>query len=320
MKLLVTGANGFVGRAVCRHAKSHTMAVRAAVRRKESRPDDIESVIVGNIDGNTDWQAALAGCDAVLHLAARVHVMADQAVDALAEYRRVNVDGTLHLANQSAKAGIKRFVFVSSVKVNGESTQPGKSFTADDVPDPQDPYGISKCEAEVGLRALATKTGMEVVIVRPPLVYGPDVKANFAMMLRWLERGTPLPLGAVTENRRSFVSVLNLSDFLLTCVRHPGAANQTFLVSDDNDMSTATLLRQQAALIGKRARLFYVPVSLLRIGSTLLGKQNIYQRLCGSLQVDIQKNKELLGWAPITAIKDRKSRHVTRQLDLENVD
>lgn len=230
--------------------------------------------------------------------------MNEEAADPLAEFRRVNVEGTLRLAWQAAEAGVRRFVFVSSIKVNGEHSQPGQPFTADQTPAPGDPYGVSKMEAEQGLRVLARETGMEVVIIRPPLVYGPGVKANFLAMMRWLQRGVPLPLGGVTENRRSLVFLDNLIDLIVTCIDHPAAANQTFLVSDDEDLSTAALLRRMAAALGRPARLIPVPAGLITLGARLIGRPGIAQRLCGSLQVDIGKTKSLLGWVPPVSVDE----------------
>ncbi len=252
----------------------------------------------------TDWGLALQGVDAVVHCAARVHVMQDDATDPLQAYREVNVKGTLNLASQAAQAGVQRFVFVSSIKVNGECTEVGMPFTADDVPAPEDPYGVSKHEAEELLRKIAIETGMEVVIIRPPLVYGPGVKANFESMMRWLARGVPLPLAAVTQNRRSLVALDNLVDLIVTCLNHPSAANQTFLVSDGEDLSTAQLLKRMSAAMGKPARLFYVPPGLLKLGATLLNKPGIYQRLCGSLQLDIAKTRQLLDWTPPLSVDE----------------
>jgi nucleoside-diphosphate-sugar epimerase len=245
----------------------------------------------------TDWNAALIGVQAVVHCAARVHVMQDDATDPLHAHREVNVNGTLNLARQAAQAGVRRFVFISSIKVNGEATQPGQPFTADDVPVPLDPYGVSKLEAELGLREIDAQTGMEVVIVRPPLVYGPGVKANFASMMRWVARGIPLPLGAI-QNARSMVALDNLVDLLVTCLTHPGAGGQTFLVSDGEDVSTTELLRRTAQAMDKKALLLPVPAAVLELGASLLGKRALAQRLCGSLQVDIEKTRRLLGWSP----------------------
>jgi nucleoside-diphosphate-sugar epimerase len=257
-------------------------------------------VTVGDLSAQTDWSAALAGVEAVVHAAARVHVMQEAAADPLVEFRRINVQGTLQLARRAAAEGVRRFVFISSVKVNGEATRPGHPFTADDAPAPLDAYGISKMEAEQGLREIAAQTGMEVVIIRPPLVYGPGVKANFQSMMRWLTRGVPLPLGAI-HNHRSLVALDNLVDLIVTCVDHPAAANQTFLISDGEDLSTTQLLQLMGQALGKPARLIPVPTGLLTLGATLIGKPAIAQRLCGSLQVDISKTRQLLGWsAPVS--------------------
>ncbi|MDZ7891015.1 MAG: SDR family oxidoreductase [Rhodoferax sp.] len=308
MSVLVTGANGFVGRAICMRAAATGLAVQAATRAAADLPSVGPSVAVGAVDESTCWQAALAGCSAVVHLAARAHIMRDVAADPLLEFRHVNVDGTLNLARQAAAARVRRFVFISSVKVNGEATQPGQPFGADDAPAPQDAYGVSKMEAEQGLRELAARTGMEVVIIRPPLVYGPGVKANFATMVRWLQRGVPLPLGAV-NNQRSLVSLDNLVDLIITCLTHPAAANQTFMVSDGQDVSTTELLRSMGQALaannqGHPARLLPVPAALLKAVAALLGKGDVVQRLCGSLQVDIVKTRELLGWAPLVTLDE----------------
>lgn len=296
-RVLITGANGFVGRALCVQAVVRGFLVGAVTRSPCDLPTDVESLVAGAVDERTDWQGALPGVDAVLHLAARVHVMQEAASDPLAEFRRVNVLGTLNLARQAAGAGVRRFVFVSSVKVNGEATLPGHPFKADDAPAPSDAYGISKMEAEQGLRELAAQTGMEVVIIRPPLVYGPGVKANFAAMMRWLRSGMPLPLGAI-DNQRSLVAMDNLIDLILTCITHPAAANQTFLVSDGQDVSTTELLRRMGQAMGRPARLVPVPAGWLTLAAAMVGKRDMAQRLCGSLQVDIEKTRQLLGWRP----------------------
>ncbi|CRM19961.1 UDP-glucose 4-epimerase [Pseudomonas sp. 25 E 4] len=229
--------------------------------------------------------------------------MSDASSDPLTEYRKVNVVGTLKLAEQAAQAGVKRFVFISSIKVNGEGTRPGQPYTADDVPSPCDPYGVSKMEAEQQLRLLAQSTGMEVVIIRPVLVYGPRVKANFRSMMSWLNKGVVLPLGAI-GNQRSLVALDNLVDLIVTCMTHPAAAGQTFLVSDGEDLSTTQLLRRMGAALGKPARLLPVPAMLLEWGAALIGRKSIGQRLCGSLQVDITKARDLLGWVPPTSVSE----------------
>jgi nucleoside-diphosphate-sugar epimerase len=297
--ILVTGATGFVGGALLQRLAGEYAVGRvvAASRRKDSSwPASVHS-IVGDLSPTMDWSTALRGVEAVVHCAARVHVMQDDAVDPLGAYRFVNVDGTLKLARQAADAGVRRFVFVSSIKVNGETTQPNRPFHADDQPAPLDPYGVSKLEAEIGLREIGARTGMGVVIVRPPLIYGPGVKANFASMMRWVSLGIPLPLGAI-HNARSLVAMDNLVDLLVTCLQHPAAAGQTFLVSDGEDVSTTELLRRTAQAMGKKSFLLPVPVFFLEKCAVLLGRRAVAQRLCSSLQVDIEKTRQMLGWAP----------------------
>ncbi len=245
----------------------------------------------------------MTGVATIVHTAARVHVVRNVGADPLDEFRYVNVQGTLNLARQAVRSGVKRFVFVSSIKVNGEQTFGQTMYSASDIPSPGDPYGISKMEAEQGLRDIAQQSGMEVVIVRPPLVYGPGVKANFYSLMRWVNRGIPLPLGAI-HNLRSLVALDNLIDFLATCVAHPHAANQTFLVSDDDDLSTSDLIRRLGYALGRPARLIAVPESILAFTGTLLGIRSISQRLCGSLRVDISKTKQLLNWLPIVTVDE----------------
>lgn len=298
--VLVTGASGFVGNAlVVRLAsKSPSVVVVAAVRQlNKCWPNGVNPIQVGDLLPNTDWRTALRGVDSVIHCSARAHLMKDNATDSLDAYRQVNVLGTVNLASQAAKAGVRRFVFVSSIKVNGEATQTGRPFMADDIPSPIDPYGVSKMEAENGLRELCFRTGMELVIVRPVLVYGAGVKANFANMMRWVQSGVPLPLGRI-HNSRSFVALDNLVDLLINCLIHSSAAGQTFLVSDGEDVSTSELLRRIAHAMGKTAFLLPLPASWIELAATFLGKQELAQRLCGSLQVNIEKNQRLLGWRP----------------------
>jgi len=304
MTTLVTGANGLVGSALCARLRRDGVPVRGAVRSLNSKPDGAETVAIGSLSSDTDWTVALKNVEQVVHLAARVHVMNDKSSDPFAEFRRVNVEGTAALARQAAVAGVRRFVFLSSVKVNGEFTEARQPFTADDEPAPEDLYGVSKLEAEQLLRQIAAETGMEVVIIRPPLVYGPGVKANFESMMRWLARGLPLPLAALTQNRRSLVALDNLVDLIITCLSHPAAANQTLLVSDGEDLSTAQLLKRMGAAMGQPARLFYMPPALLKLGATLLNKPGIYQRLCGSLQLDIAKTRHLLDWTPPVSVDE----------------
>jgi len=303
MSILVTGANGFVGKPLCVELLRQGQIVRAVTRSANLQVENIEAVSVFTIDGKTDWTAALYGVNVVIHLAARVHVMKDTAIDALAEFRRVNVEGTLNLARQAVEAGVQRFIFISSIKVNGEGTFLGQLYTAEDQPAPVDPYAISKREAEDALRQLANETGMEVVIIRPPLIYGSGVKANFQSMIRWLDKGIPLPLGSI-HNQRSLVALDNLIDLISTCIHHPAAANQIFMVSDGEDLSTTELLQRMAAALGKKACLMPVPEFLLVWGARLLGKQAMAQRLCGSLQVDISKAHDLLDWKPPVSVDE----------------
>jgi len=296
--ILVTGASGFVGSAVVARLARDGIETRACFRRDDACvPDGVHALRVGDLTADTDWRQALTGVVAVVHAAARVHVMDDTATDPLAEFRRINVQGTLNLARQAAAAGVRRFVFISSIKVNGEVTKLGIPFSADDIPSPRDPYGVSKMEAEQGLREIAAQTGMEMVIIRPPLVYGPGVKANFAALMRAVQSGWPLPLGAV-RNQRSLVALDNLVDFIVTSLSHPQAANQTFLVSDGYDLSTTELVRGLECAASVPERLIPVPVWALRAGAALLGKTDAVQRLCGNLQVDISKARTLLGWVP----------------------
>jgi nucleoside-diphosphate-sugar epimerase len=297
---LVTGGTGFVGNALLLALARTGQPTVAAIRRPLSDSSNLSGfkcAVVGEITSETDWRRALEHVSVVIHCAARVHVMHDHSSDPLEGYRQVNLRGTLNLARQAAANGVRRFVFVSSIKVNGENTQAGYPFFADDSPAPSDAYAMSKLEAELGLRELSDLTGMEVVIVRPPLVYGPGVKANFASMMRWLARGVPLPLGRI-YNARSLVALDNLVDLLVKCARHPAAAGQILLVSDGEDISTTELLHRTARAMGMRANLLPVPTSWLEFGAAMIGKRAAAQRLCGSLQVDIEKTRRLLGWAP----------------------
>jgi nucleoside-diphosphate-sugar epimerase len=266
-----------------------------------TKTQDIDCEI-GSITGETDWSQALAGCDAVIHLMARVHVMDEREGDPLAAFRIVNVAATENLARQAARHGVRRFVFVSSIKVNGEATLQ-KPFAAADVPAPQDAYGQSKLEAERVLGKIAEETGLEVVVVRPPLVYGPGVGANFLRLMQLVKSGMPLPLGAI-HNRRSMVALDNLVDLLLTCVRHPAAPGQIFLVSDGNDVSTPGLIRALATSMGERALLLPVPEKLLAMCATLVGKSAAADRLLGSLQVDIMQTKSILNWHPVVSMNE----------------
>lgn len=292
---LVTGGTGFIGSAVLERLKRDGISARGSVR---NRKPPLGCFSIPALEAVTDWRPLLNGCDTIIHTAARVHVMQDAASDPLAAYREVNVLATLQLARQAVEIGVKRFVYLSSAKVNGESTLPGRPFRADDAPAPQDAYGISKAEAETALRQLATITGLEVVIIRPPLVYGPGVKANFLRLMQCLRRGLPLPLGAVTRNRRSLVALDNLVDLIVTSTTHRAAANQVLLASDGEDLSTAALIRRLAKAMGVSAHLFPVPVWALAAGARLFGKAAVVARLCDSLQVDSSDTCALLDWHP----------------------
>lgn len=298
MKVLVTGANGFVGRALCDELLRHGQSVRGTLRQHEGRHallERVEPIVVGTINAATDWKAALAGCDAVVHLAARVHVMNDKASDPLAKFREVNTEGTLNLARQAVRAGVKRFVFISSIKVNGEGRD--VPYRETDAPAPEDAYAISKWEAEQGLQRIAQETGLEIVTLRPPLVYGPGVKANFQRLLHTIARGWPLPLEAI-RNKRSLLYLGNFVDAIRICVEHPAASGQTFLLDDGRAVSTPELIRAVAQAMARPARLLAIPVNMLEFAGALLGKRAAVMRLTGSLWVDGSLIRSRLGWTP----------------------
>lgn len=297
MRCLVTGANGFVGQYLCAELLRQGQSVRAAVRSAGPPIGNIEVSAVGTIDGETNWTDALRGIDVVIHLAARVHVMKDASADPLAEFLKVNLHGTANLAQQAARAGVKRLVYASSIKVNGERTSETAPFTELGQPDPQDPYAVSKWQAEQALQRIAQKTGLEIVIVRPPLVYGPGVKGNFISLLAAIDRGIFLPL-ASANNARSLVYVGNLADALIGCATHPAAAGQTYLVSDGEDVSTAVLVEKMAGALGRSNRSFHFPPALLRAVATLAGRSDQVDRLFGSLRVSNEKIRGELSWSP----------------------
>lgn len=305
MNILVTGASGFVASALVSllSAKDGIQVYAAARCKIEDLPSNSRCVEVGDISAVTDWTDALKSIQVVVHAAARVHIMNDLAEDALTEFRKVNVEGTLNLARQAVEAGVRRFIFISSVKVNGESTDKGIPFLADDHPKPLDAYGISKYEAEQGLHRIAEESGMEVVVIRPPLVYGPGVKGNFASLIHLLKKGLPVPLGAI-HNQRTLVALDNLLDLIVTCIDHPNAANQTFLAGDGEDVSTTELLQRLGHALGKPAKLVPIPENVLFFLALLIGKKAEIQRLCYSLQVDISKAEKLLGWVPPISVDD----------------
>lgn len=302
-RIMVTGANGFVGQDFCAEALTRGFMVCGATRLSGTPLPNIKNVVVSDINGMSDWRLALEGCDIVVHLAARVHVMHESSDDPLAEFRHVNVAGTERLARSAAAAGVRRFVYVSSIKVNGEETSEGEAYTEQYNAAPQDPYGVSKWEAEQALHQVAKDTGLDVVIVRSPLVYGAGVKGNFAQMISVVAKGVPLPFACV-NNKRSLIYVKNLVDALMLCATHPAAAGNTYLVSDGEDVATSDLLRKLAVAMGKKSRLFSCPVILLKLAATLVRKSDQAGRLLGSLQVDSSKIRSELGWVPPFSMDD----------------
>ena len=296
--VLITGASGFIGGSLAQYL-SNFYSVRALVRRIHlPSTSSLEYISGFDLSRDADLRDVFSGVEVIVHCAARVHVMNETALDPLEEFRQINVRGTINLATQAARAGVKRFIYLSSVKVNGESTILGKPFTSDDIPNPSDAYGISKFEAESALRDLALKTGMELVIIRPPLVYGHGVKANFAALIRLVKIGIPLPFGLANQNRRSFVALDNLLSFIKECISNPKAANQIFLISDGHDLSTTSLLKEIALASNKSIILIPIPISLLKFFLKIIGKSSVSERLFGSLEVDISKCYDLLEWTP----------------------
>lgn len=304
--ILVAGAHGFIGSALFEYFRRKSLPVIGTVRGEGRGKGLVSSPCLSDREA---WFALFGDCDVVVHAAARVPARGDTPENSLTAFREINEAGTLNLARQAAAAGVRRFIFLSTVKVNGERTADGKLFTETDPPAPEDAYARSKTEAEEGLRSLAATTGLEVVIIRPPLVYGPGVKGNFAGLMQLVERGWSLPLGAV-NNRRSLIGLDNLVDFIDVCVDHPAAGNQTFLVTDGEDLSTTDLLRRLGQAMDKPARLIPVPMSVLNFGARLLGKQALAQRLCGNLQVDISKARQLMGWEPPVSVDEGLRRAV----------
>ncbi|EAQ53095.1 MULTISPECIES: SDR family oxidoreductase [Vibrio] len=311
MRIVVTGSTGFVGSRVVELARERDWAVTPVVRKQIGPLTN--SLVVPSIGASTDWSGSFEGVDCVVHCAARVHQMNEVEQDAVIAYRDINTLGTLNLAKQAADAGVKRFVFVSSIKVNGEFSEPNLPFGPNLNNTPQDPYSLSKYEAEVEVAKLSKDTGLEVVIIRPPLVYGPGVKANFLSMMRLIDKGIPLPFGAI-KNRRSLVYLDNLSSLILVCCEHPLAPGHTFLASDDHDVSTTQLMRTIALSMGKTPRLIPVPMSWIELSASVLKKQQVAQRVCGNLQVDICLTKEILGWTPPVTFKQGIKRTVEAYL------
>lgn len=294
--VIVTGATGFVGGRLCERLEKKGYNVKRIFRNRKSQYEAGKFAVIEGINGNTNWTGLLTGHSCVIHLAARVHVVNDVSKESQNKYWQTNVYGTLKLAQQAAISGVKRFIYMSSIKVNGEVTYE-KPFWPDDVPAPVDLYGQSKREAEKGLQKIAQTTGLEVVIIRPPLVYGPEVRANFLRLLKLIHKRVPLPFGAI-DNKRSFIFVDNLTDFIIECIAHPAAAGETFLVSDGVDLSTPALIRKMASCMGFPARLIPVSVGLLRLSARALSRTAEVERICGSLQVDISKAERLLDWRP----------------------
>jgi nucleoside-diphosphate-sugar epimerase len=312
-RVLITGATGFIGRHLCAIAPAAGHVVRAAVRGTAAAPAGVaEHVVVGDVGPSTEWRPALAGVDAVIHLAARVHVLHDTD-EASTLYEETNSLGTLCLARAAAESGVRRFIYLSSVKVNGEETD-GRAYAAADEPRPRDAYARSKWRAESHIREVGAATGMETVIVRPPLVYGPGVRANFLRLLGWVERGWPLPLGAI-RNRRSMVSVWNLCDLLMGLIGNVRGDGETWMVSDGDDLSTPELVRRIAAAMRKRVNLLPVPAPILLASAALLGRRAEAARLCGSLVVDISRTRDVLGWAPPLTVDEGLARTAAWYLD-----
>lgn len=301
MNLLLTGASGFVGKRVATRLLTGGVASLTNVCRSRRNFKGANSAVVETLDGNTDWSNVLINQDVVIHTAAIAHTLESESGDPVSDYHRINVVGTLNIARQAAAAGVKRFIFISSLGVNGNiNTVP---FTEADEPSPAEPYAQSKLDAENGLWEIQRETGMQIVIIRPPLVYGPNAPGNFGSLVNWVSKGIPLPLGAV-NNKRSLVALDNLVDLIITCIYHPAAANQIFLAGDGEDISTTNLLRGVAKAMGKPSHLIPVPTWILMFAASCLGKRAVAQRLLGSLQVDISKARKLLGWTPPIPVEE----------------
>lgn len=300
--ILITGATGFIGLALVQSLLDQHTTVIAGVRQHTATlPQSVTQVELGDLAQPHKQYDFLQDIGVIIHTAARAHIMQESASNPLAEFRKINTVGTLNLARQAAQAGVKRFIFISSIKVNGEMTEPGAPFTAENKQVPTDPYGLSKYEAEQGLMALADETGMEVVIIRPPLVYGPGVKANFAAMINWINKGVPLPFGAI-HNQRSLVALDNLVSFIMLCIDHPKAANEIFLIADGEDVSTTELLQKVAKALGKNTCLLPIPTRWMNLAAQLISKRDVAQRLFSSLQIDNSKARNLLGWHPVSSM------------------
>jgi nucleoside-diphosphate-sugar epimerase len=302
-KILVTGANGFVGRQLCRTLRQEGFSVKAAIRQNLAAPaEDVHYVPVGDIGPDTDWTEALQGVGLVVHLAGRAHVRRESLSDSMAEYERVNTLGTIRLAQMAAAAQVERFLFISTVKVNGEET-PEQPFLETDRPGPRDAYGVSKWRAEEGLLRLHQQGELPVVIIRPPLVYGPGVRANFLQLIRWVDYGLPLPLGSI-KNKRSLVGLRNLANFITICLKHPSAPGEIFLVSDQEDLSTPDLIRRIGGFLGRSAYLLPIPYRCLWIMAHMVGQKDALGKLCHSLQVNVEKAQKVLQWQPAFSVNE----------------
>lgn len=316
MKVLVTGSSGFIGRHVIDELLRRSIKVRVACRQGSEVEHPVDNVEVVYLSGPgiaaTDWADAVANCNAVIHLAARAHVLRDRHEDPVRAFRLANVDYARACGEAAVIAGVQRFIFMSSVGVHG-GTSGAQPIQAESPIKPHTPYACSKAEAEQALSEVVRGSGMTLTVVRPPLVYGPGAPGNFGVLVRAIARGLPLPLGSLTSNRRSFVAIDNLVDLIVTCLTHPAAANQTFLVSDKEDISTADLLQRLGSMMGKSARLMPVPVAWLAFGAKVLGKREMFQSLCGSLQVDISKTCTLLDWKPKVSVKEGLRRAVQQR-------
>ena len=302
-RILITGSNGFVGKALTRKFADDFDLICAVRKVSNTLGEKVKQYTIGELTPCTEWAHILTDVDIVIHLAARVHMMNDKSTDPLKEFLKINTDSTLNLARQAADAGVKRFIFLSSIKVNGESTFSERPFKADDDPAPSDFYAHSKYLAEQGLFQLSKKTEMDVVVIRPPLIYGPGVKANFYKMMLLVNRGILLPFGSI-NSFRSLVAINNLLSLISICLLHPSASNQVFLVSDDEDITTTELLKRMGITLGKKVRLVCIPEGVLAIILRLIRRGPIAQRLCSSLQVDISKTKKILDWKPVVNVDD----------------
>ncbi|WP_108468449.1 NAD-dependent epimerase/dehydratase family protein [Polynucleobacter difficilis] len=298
--IAVTGASGFIGAAICERLESDGCKVRKLSRFLDSQRG---LIAIGEIDGHTSFREALKEVSVIIHCAGRAHIMNEQSTDVLRKYRLINVEATLNLARQAAEIGVKRFIFLSSIKVNGEWTKGDSAFTPQDLPDPRDPYAISKYEAELGLKRISEQSGMEIVIIRPPLVYGPNVKANFSRMINLIPRIKFFPLGAI-KNKRSYIFLDNLIDLIILCMTHPAAANEVFLASDCQDISTPDLIRSIGFALSRSVYLIPVPVCFLRFLFSIFGRKDIIIRICFSLRVDVTKSIEMLGWKPKVSLDE----------------